>query len=873
MTKRNSKPNNLTVTRFAMTPLAAAVVAAMNPGSAAQAQDNDEYGGIDEIIVTATKRSLNIQDVPQSITAFSTAEIERRGLLDMADIAHNLPSISLSTQRAGRNELVYRGISTGGSWRLDSQVAVYLDEMPMTMSTTQLDARLVDIDRVESLPGPQGTLFGSSSQAGTLRVVTNKPRFDGFSGQVNADVRTTKGGEESWDINGHLNIPVSDNLAIRLVAYSNKEGGYIDNVFSTTPHSVCATGADCDYLTNAGYVDLPSGHLNSATPDNAGLEEDDYNDYTMSGGRISALWNMSEDWSLLTTLMHQDSETTGVWFSDTALGDYKVARFSDEWRKDKWTMAAFTLEGDLGFAVLTNSFGYAERKQTYNFDNTHYEAYHTRVKGGYWSYWCNYYAYSGLYGACATYYFGAYNYFDKYHTGYNGGVYRSLQDADRITNELRLTSKGDSRFQWMVGAFYENNNDGWVDTGVIPNLTNTTHWDYTQFRSCQLEAQGFPVECPTAPFNDAWYIDNYARDITQIAAFGEVSYDLTEALTITTGLRWFEYDRLTINDQQWPPGLPVEAILLDGESAFVEDGKESDTSVKLGLSYTLDDDKMVYALFSEGFRLGGNNNPKAVRVDFVPATYDPDVLNNYEMGIKSEWLNNRLQLNATVFYMEWEDIQLVIGSEDDNLWWLVGQVNGGGGRNLGFELDFDWHATQNLRLSGSVYSGDAYYTDNYITPEGAQKVTAGTQMPDSASEKFSMSVDYTIRDVLGGDMWLRLDGYYVGSMFSFLRASEITNPNTPPDVDDDGEITPVYDPEARENVDSFTKANFQIGYVSGDGTWNATLMVRNLTDARANTFTGTGTLGYAEYWGHTGFGATNTLARPRTISLKLTMNF
>ena len=392
MTKRNSKSRALPATRFAMTPLAAAVVAAMNPGSVALAQDDDdEYSGIEEIIVTATKRTLNIQDVPQSITAFSTMEIERRGLLDMADIAVNLPSVSLSSSRAGRNELVYRGISTGGSWRLDSQVAVYLDEMPMTMSTTQLDPRMVDIERVESLPGPQGTLFGSSSQAGTLRVVTNKPRFDGYSAQVNAEIKSTKGGEESWDINGHLNIPVSDSFALRLVAYSNKEGGYIDNVFSTSPHSVCAVGAPCDYLTNAGYVDLPSDHLNSATPDNAGLEEDDYNDYTMSGGRISALWNMSEDWSLLTTLMHQASETTGVWFSDTAIGDYKVARFSDEWRKDEWSTGMLTLDGDLGFAVLTNSFGYAERQQTYQFDNTHYEAYHTRQAGGYWSYWCNYY--------------------------------------------------------------------------------------------------------------------------------------------------------------------------------------------------------------------------------------------------------------------------------------------------------------------------------------------------------------------------------------------------------------------------------------------------------------------------------------------------
>ena len=883
MTKRNSKSRALTATRFAMTPLAAAVVAAMNPGSVALAQDDDdEYTGIEEIIVTATKRTLNIQDVPQSITAFSTAEIERRGILDMADIAVNLPSISLSSNRAGRNELVYRGISAGGSWRLESQVAVYLDEMPMTMSTTQLDPRMVDIERVESLPGPQGTLFGSSSQSGTLRVITNKPRFDGYSAQVMGEIKSTQGGEGSWDINGHLNIPVSDNFAIRLVGYSHKDGGYIDNVFSTAPHSACnhpegssgSTGTDYNCSVDVSVYDIgpfthvdPQGYLNSATPDNAGLEEDDFNDYEMTGGRISALWNVNEEWSVLGTYMVQDSETTGVWFSDTAIGDYKVARFSDEWRKDDWWNVMLTVRGDLGFAELTNSFGYAERNQSYVFDNTAYEAYHTRLKGQYWAAYANYSAY------WSYYYFGTpipqYNYYDKYDTGYNGGVYRSLQEAERITNELRLTSTTDSRFQWMIGAFYENHKDGWVDNGAIPNLNSTKHWRYTQWQSCELANGGNELfTCPAPETNDVWYQDSYRRDITHIAVFGEADYHLTEDLKLTAGLRWFEYDRLTINDQQWPLHMPVEAIGIDGEGAFIEEGTESDTTAKLGLSWNLSENQMVYALASEGFRLGGNNNPKAVRVNFVPAIYTPDKLTNYEMGIKSEWLGNRLQVNAALFYMTWEDIQLSIGSSQSGLWWLRGTANGGGGENTGFEVDFDWRATENLRISGSGYFGDAKYTDSYFTPEGEYIMSAGTRMPDSANEKLFIAFDYTIRDVLGGEMWLRYDAYYVGDMFSALWRADQANPNAPFDEEED---EPRYDPLATEDVDSFTKSNFQVGYERES--WALTLFVRNLTNERANTFTGSG-VGYAaRFWGHTGFGDTNNLARPRTISLRLTMRF
>lgn len=856
MTRKSSKAKVLAAKRYAMTPLAAAIVYALHPGAPALAQDSErENLGIEEIVVTATKRAVNIQDVPQSIIAFSTAEIERRGILDMADIASNLPSITLSSSRAGRNELVYRGISNGGSWRLESQVAMYLDEMPMTMSTTQLDPRMVDIERVESLPGPQGTLFGSASQAGTLRVVTNKPRFDEVAGEVSAEIKSTRDGEESYDVSGHLNIPVSDNFALRLVAYKVKEGGYIDNVYSTAPHSLCAPGAPCDHdFAQYGAVDR-QGYLTSATPDNAGLAEDDYNDYDLTGGRLSALWNVNEDWSALVTLMHQDSKTTGVWSSDTAIGDYKVARFSDEWRKDTWTSTALTITGDLGFAEFSNSFGFADREQSYQFDNTHYDAYHSRLKGQYWSAYTNY---------IQTYYYGAplyqYNYYDKYDTEYNGGIYKSLQESDRITNEIRLTSTTDSRFQWMVGAFYENFKDGWVDQGIIPNLNTTKHWRYTQWRTCDLESQGFPVQCPAQDPNNVWYQDSYRRETTQLALFGQVDYDLTDQLRLTAGLRWFEYDRYVINDRQWPPGLPVEAILLDGEGASIEDGKEKDTSVKLGVSWNLSDDKMLYALYSEGFRLGGRNNPKAVRVNFVPEFYQPDKLNNYEVGLKSEWLDGRMQVNGTVFYMDWEDIQLSLGSDQGGLWWLRGQANGGGGENKGVELDVLWAATDRLRLSANVYAGDPVYTADYVTLEGVLEMSAGTSMPDSAREKLTLGVDYLVPDVFGGDMWFRYDYQYQSEMFSALWRADEANPTSP-----------NYVPGATYDVASFSKSNLQLGFERES--WTARIMVRNLFDDRANTFTGTGASGYAEYWGHTGFGETHNLARPRTVSFKLTKNF
>lgn len=859
MTKSDSEHAQILLAkrRFNKTPLAAAIFSAL-PIAAATAQDqdqgqDDENFALEEVIVTATKREVSIQDVAQSITAFSTQQIERIGILDMADVAANLPSLSLTSERGGVNELVYRGISAGTSWRLDSQVAMYLDDVPMTASTTQLDARMVDIERVESLPGPQGTLFGSSSQTGTLRVVSNKPNFDGFSAYVSAEIATTDGGEESYDFHGHANFTITDNFAVRLVGYTNKDGGYIDNVYSTAPHSVCVDGAGCDYDFAQYGVEDQKGHLTARTLDNAGLEEKNFNDYKMTGGRISALWNINEEWSLLGLLMSQDSETTGVWFSDTAIGDYKVARFNDEVRNDKWSVAALTLKGDLGFAELTNAFGYAERKQTYVFDNTHYEAYHTRVAGQYYSAWKNWY---DAYWGYESY---LYNYYDKYDTDYNGGVYTSLQDATRITNELRLTSLGESRFQWMVGAFYENNEDGWVDQGVIPNLNTTKHWEYSKWRSCQLNEQGYETLCPLPDPNDVWYTDIYDREIEQIAVFGELNYDLTEKLRVTGGARWFQYDRYVISDRNWPEGFPLEAIVLDGETVFIEDAKESDTVFKAALEYRIDDDKMVYGLFSQGFRLGGANNGKAVRVGFVPELYDPDSLNNYELGMKTDWLDGRLRVNATLFHMVWDDVQLSIGSDD--IWWLNGYVNGGGGENTGLEMDITFMATQNLRLSGSFYKGDAEFTDDYVTPEGVLEMSAGTKMVDSPSEKVTLAADYTIPNIWGGEMWFRLDGYYVGPRFSALWRANEANPNSPSYVEG-----------SKEDVDSFTTSNFQVGFAWGDG-WTTRFMIRNLTNETANTYTGGGYSNYAEFWGHPGFGETHNLARPRTMSLKFTKNF
>jgi outer membrane receptor protein involved in Fe transport len=309
-------------------PLAAAIFSVLNPATAALAQSAAGSNTLEPVIVTATRREVNLQDVSQSVTALSTEDIAKQAFQSLDDVAGALPSVTLVNAIPGRNDIIMRGISTGtGEYYTDSQVSVYLDDQPMTSSSQQVDVRLVDIERIEVLPGPQGTLFGSSSQSGTIRYVTNKPDPSGYSSQVDVEVGTTKGGEESYDVSGHVNIPLGENFAIRAVGFYAKDGGYIDNV--------------------------PGLNL-AGTADNADAVEKNWNDAEVTGGRLAALWRISPKWDASLNFVSQYDDTNGDWLTDPAIGDYKIVSFYDEYPRRR-------LVSDLGDRQGRSRFRRAER--------------------------------------------------------------------------------------------------------------------------------------------------------------------------------------------------------------------------------------------------------------------------------------------------------------------------------------------------------------------------------------------------------------------------------------------------------------------------------------------------------------------------------
>ena len=413
---------------FAMTPLAASVVAALSPSGPVLAQEEEtDSRAIDEIIVNATRRELSLQDVAQSITAFSTDDIEQMGIKTMSDYIKAMPSVGLTEPRPGITSVVMRGISTGSrEYRLQDQTTIYLDEVAMTTSAQNISVRAIDMQRIETLPGPQGTLFGSSSQTGTLRLITNKPNHDGFSGQVAADYGSTQGGGTSYDINGHLNIPlVDDKLALRAVAYSAHDGGWVDNVF---------------------------GESYSGNFDNADAVEKDYNEYDTDGGRLALLWNISDDWSGLLTYVTEQTESRGEWETDPSLGGHRIIRFIEDFREDDWYAAAFTLKGDLGFANLSVTATKFDRDFAYEWDNNAYTQSKDRAYGGaYLRFTENCYATNPNYGdyACYnaagnyvdSYGYTIYSYAARYYTNYAFSTLVNDQKQERDQVEIRLQSQ------------------------------------------------------------------------------------------------------------------------------------------------------------------------------------------------------------------------------------------------------------------------------------------------------------------------------------------------------------------------------------------------------------------------------------------------
>ena len=310
-----------------------------------------QEGGLEEIVVTARKQAESLQDVSASIQALTESDLRRQGLQNMEDVIRFLPSVSHVGGTAGANKIIFRGVSDNpGAFIAASSAALYIDEQPLTQFSINPEPRMVDIERVESLAGPQGTLYGDSSQSGTLRIITNKPDPTAFSASI--DLQAKSGGEssESYDVTGVLNLPVvEDKFALRLVGFSARDGGFIDNVLGVSPMQ--------------------------GTRDNSDVVGEDINEVDHTGARVSAKWFANENWSVTAAGIFQRTEAGARNDYDPTVGDLETIKFFRDTRDDEWSQFALTIEGSIGSIDILSSTSYFDRKIDYVFDRTSYSAY------------------------------------------------------------------------------------------------------------------------------------------------------------------------------------------------------------------------------------------------------------------------------------------------------------------------------------------------------------------------------------------------------------------------------------------------------------------------------------------------------------------
>ncbi|GIT35452.1 MAG: hypothetical protein Ct9H300mP4_17710 [Gammaproteobacteria bacterium] len=331
------------------TTVAAAVTAALSGYTTAEAQ-------LEEIIVTATKKEQSLQDIAGSVQAISESDLKKNQAMRMEDYAKLIPSMAYMSYSPGTGKIYMRGIADdNGTFIAEESVAMYIDEQPVTQAGILVDVRMVDVNRVEALAGPQGTLYGSSAQSGTIRVITNKPDPSGFAANVDMTMKVsgvTPRNSDSYDISAMVNVPVSDNFAIRVVGFTAEEGGFIDNIEG--------------YSARFG--------LNKNTDYDPSVVGEDRNDFKSEGGRIFGGWDIDGGY-VQAGVSAQNNSAGSLNSYDPTLGDLVKIAFHDEVRDDEWTQLSLTVEKDLGWAKLISATSYFDRDIFYVGERTTYAMY------------------------------------------------------------------------------------------------------------------------------------------------------------------------------------------------------------------------------------------------------------------------------------------------------------------------------------------------------------------------------------------------------------------------------------------------------------------------------------------------------------------
>ncbi len=666
--------------------------------------------GVEEVIVTAQKRSEKLQRVPQSVEVLDSKTLAQHQVTEFADYLKLLPSVTAQTFGPNMTSVYMRGIADGDNANHSGPlptVGTYFDEFPTTTIGGNLDIHVYDIARVEALPGPQGTLYGASSEAGTLRVISNPPNPSKFEAGYDLQGDVVAHGGLGGVAEGFVNIPVSDRIAIRLVAFDQHDSGYINNVPGTRT-----------FPTGAALYGAPA-----ATVNNSQLVKNAFNPYDSFGGRATVRVELPNDWTITPELIVQDQRASGIFAYVPKDGDLNVQRFQPDTLHDRWIQAGATITGKIGRFDVTYAGGFFVRDSVTQSDYTDYSI-----------------AYDNLYGSGAN-----------WQDAHGNPLPRPLQEIhgkdhfNKESNEVRIQSPASDRLRFILGGFQE------IQQHLI-------------IQRYQIQGFGPQISIPGYA-NTIWLTDQLRTDRDE-AIFGEVSYDILPNLTVTGGVRPYFYNNSLKGFYGFSTGYDTPPTGPGFSSGEGENGKNclvghafsgapcvnldkhtagNGETHKINIKYQVDPDRQVYFTYSTGYRPGGINRSGT----FPP--YQADSLVNYEVGFKSSFLNRRLIFNTALYDEDWSQFQFSFLGPNS----LTIIENAPSANIKGAEFETVFRATNDLTFTGGANLVDARLNQNFCGTNGvttaivqncsraASQAPSGTQLPYTPSFKTNLTARYT----------------------------------------------------------------------------------------------------------------------------------
>jgi iron complex outermembrane recepter protein len=713
------------------------------PATSTQTPAKDAVRTLDTVTVTAQKRTENLQKVPVSVQVLGEQKLKQQDVMDFDDYAKLLPSLSYGTvgggvfSGPGFAQVYMRGVASGGDGNHSGSqpsVGMYLDEQPITTITGALDIHIYDVDRIEALAGPQGTLYGASSQAGTVRIITNKPDPSGFSAGYAIEANAVQDGGIGHVVEGFVNAPLSPSTAIRLVGWQKRDAGYVDNVFGTRT------------FPTSGIVD-----------NNGDRAADDYNWANTTGARAALKIDLNDNWSITPQIMAQRQEANGSTGYDPSVGDLQVTHFYPEHSNDRWTQAALTVQGKIGSFDVTYAFSHLNRDVDSQADYSDYGFWYDAL-AGYGAYMCS--DFDPVNFVCPTSLINPSQHID------------ATDGYTKTSHELRITSPTENRLRLVAGLFWQQQGHDIFQRYLVDGL------------SAVQEVPGWP---------DTIWLTAQRREDRDEAVFGQVSFDINPALTATVGGRYFRSNNSLkgyygYGDWGWSSS-GVASCFSDepfhgGPCTNLDKStRETGSLGRANLTWRINDNKMVYATWSEGYRPGGIN-----RKGTLPP-YQSDFLTNYELGWKTTWADNRFAWNGAVFQEDWDNFQFSFLGQNG----LTEIHNAGQARIRGFESDVRWAATYNLAITGAVAIYDSKLTENYcgwLRPDGDPETVCpagtvdpngdvvsgpqapeGARLPVTARFKGNVTARYSF-DMLGGEGYGQVAVIHQGDRRTDLRTAE-----------------------------------------------------------------------------------------------------